>query len=770
LLRVNVLFLNYKHFIKKDVNTMFCKFRLILFLMTATAVAFQVQSSAVSSQEPHQPIAPVREVTDDYFGQIITDPYRWMEEPKSAELADWMKAQNAFTRSHLDRLPMREKIFQSLEAQNNSIVIVSGVRRVGNRYFYFKLAPGDSDRKVYMREGLTGAEKLLVEPQKISAETGKRFSLISFSPSPDGKFLSYLASAGGAELGEIRIVETATGRELADKIGGTRWEAGAWLPDASAILYVRFPELVPNAPPTERYQKRKVYLHKLGDQQENDRAVFGYGVNAGVELDPKLLTFPSIPFGSKYVVMIVNTGVSPNSAFYLAPVESLKNERIPWRKVVDFNDEVGSIEASGAVASDDDLYLLTYKNAARYKVVKTSLQNPDLKNAKTVIEAGEAVLTRTVATRDALYVQQNDGGIGRLLRVDYKTDKVEKLNLPYDGTISNLTADPRESNVIFAMDSWVKAPGLFVYDASKKTITDTGLQPPSKIDTSAYESVQVKVKAADGTLIPLSIFYKKGLKRDGRNLTGMSGYGAYGISSEPRFVPRFFPWLDAGGVVAHAHVRGGGEYGEEWHRAGFKATKPNTWRDFIACAEYLIKEKYTSPEYLAGHGASAGGILIGNAIAERPDLFGAAIINVGLNNMLRYETTANGVPNIPEYGTVKNEADFKNLLAMDAFHKIKPGVKYPAVMLTHGINDPRVEPWLSAKMAARLQAATASSKPILLRIDYDAGHGIGNSRRQMNEEFADIFAFLFEQLSEKNRGQKQGDKVLNNSRVFGEDI
>lgn len=727
-----------------------CNFQLILFLL-ATIVASYIQTSTVRSQELIQPIAPVREVTDDYFGQKITDPYRWMEEPKSTELADWMKAQNAFTRSHLDRLPMREKIFKSLEAQDSSIVSVSGVRRVGNRYFYFKLSPGDSDRKVYMREGLTGAEKLLVEPQKISTETGKRFSLISFSPSPDGKLLSYLASAGGAELGEIRIVETETGRELADKISGTRWEAGAWLPDASAILYVRFSELAPDAPQTERYQKRKVHLHKLGDRHENDRPVFGYGVNEGIELDPKLLTFSSVPFGSKYVFITVNTGVSPNSALYIAPVESLKNERIPWRKIVDFNDEVGSIDSSGAIVNGDDLYLLTYKNAARYKIVKTSLQNPDLSSAKTVIEASEAVLTRMIAARDALYVQQNDGGIGRLLRVDYKTGKWEKLNLPYDGTISNLTADPRESNVLFAMDSWVKAPGLFIYDSTKKAVADTELQPPSKIDTSAYESVQVKVKAADGTLIPLSIFYKKGLKRDGRNLTGMSGYGAYGISSEPRFVPRFFPWLDAGGVVAYAHVRGGGEYGEEWHQAGFKATKPNTWRDFIACAEYLIREKYTSPELLAGHGASAGGILIGNAIAERPDLFGAAVIGVGLNNMLRYETTANGVPNIPEYGTVKNEADFKNLLAMDAFHKIKPGVKYPAVMLTHGINDPRVEPWLSAKMAARLQAATASKKPILLRIDYDAGHGIGNSRRQMNEEFADIFAFLFEQLNGRKR-------------------
>lgn len=709
----------------------------------------------VHSQTTTQPAAPVREVTDDYFGTKITDPYRWMEEPKSAELAEWMKEQNNYTRAQLDGSSYREKFLKQLEAQNSSTVNVSGVQRVGNSYFYFKIAPGDSDRKLFVREGLSGEEKLLVDPQKLSSESGKRFSIISFNPSPDGKLVSYLASAGGAEMGEIRIIETATGRELADRIERTRWAAGSWLPDGSAILYIQFPELAPNVPPTERYQKQKVYLHKLGDKQESDRAVFGYEINTDIKLDPKHLAFPFVPADSKYAFINVNTGVSPNSAYYMAPVESLKSNHIPWRKIIDFSDEVGAYGANGAVVRGDDLYLLTYKNAPRYKVLRVNLNRSYMSEAKTVIETSEAVTTNLVAAKDALYVQQKDGGIGRLLRVDYKTNDVEKVNLPYDGTISGLTADPREAGVIFGMNAWVKTPAFFAYDAKKKSVEDTKLQPPSPIDTSQLESVEVKVKAADGVMIPLSIIYKKDLKRDGKNLAGMSGYGAYGISTEPRLLEQFFPWVEAGGIMAFAHVRGGGEYGEEWHRAGFKSTKPNTWRDFIACAEYLIREKYTSPELLAGHGASAGGILIGNAIAERPDLFGAAIIGVGLNNMLRYETTANGVPNMPEFGSVKDVQGFKDLLAMDAFHKIKPGVKYPAVMLTHGINDPRVEPWLSAKMAARLQASTASGKPVLLRIDYDAGHGIGNSRRQMNEEFADMFAFLFDQF-ENNGGKQNG--------------
>jgi len=722
------------------------KYHFNVFWMAAMVVALTATSLVVRSQTLTQPPAPVKEVTDEYFGTKIVDPYRWMEEPKSAELADWMKAQSDYTRAHLDRLPLREKFLRQLEAQNNAIVNVGGVQRVGNRYFYFKVTPGDNNSKVYVREGLTDEEKMLVDPQKISAESGKRFSIISFSPSPDGKLVAYLASAGGSELGEIRVVETATGSELKDKIDRTRWEAGIWLPDASGFLYIRFQKSEEAASQTERYQKRKVYLHLLGDAPEKDRAVFGYEVSADIKLDPKLLPFPLIPFGSKYAFIAVNSGVSPNSELYVAPVESLKNEQIPWRKIIDFSDEAGAILTSGAAVHGDDLYVLTYKNAPRYKVVRVNLRSSSVSEAKTVVEAGEAVTTDLVAAGDALYVQQNDGGNGRILRIDYKTNKVENLKLPYNGTISGLTADSRETGVIFGMDSWVNPRTLFVYDAEKKTVIDTKLQPPSPIDVSNFESATVKVKSHDGTIVPLSIIHKKGLKRDGKNVAGMSGYGAYGISSQPRFLTPFFPFLEAGGVVAFAHVRGGGEYGEEWHQAGFKQNKPNTWKDFIACAEYLIKEKYTSAQFLAGHGASAGGILIGNAIAERPDLFGAAIIGVGLNNMLRYETTANGVPNIPEFGSVKTEQGFKDLLAMDAFHKIKPGVKYPAVMLTHGINDPRVEPWLSAKMAARLQAATTSGKPILLRIDYDAGHGIGNSRKQVNEEFADMLAFLFEQL------------------------
>lgn len=285
------------------------------------------------------------------------------------------------------------------------------------------------------------------------------------------------------------------------------------------------------------------------------------------------------------------------------------------------------------------------------------------------------------------------------------------------------------------------------YEPSARRSHALELCPPTPDeDLTDVQVSEVKVPSHDGTLVPLSIIHRRGLKFDGSHPTLLNGYGAYGISQTPGSGPMLRAWVERGGVYAVAHVRGGGEYGEEWHRGGFQETKPNTWKDFIACAEYLIRQKYTAPRHLGGLGISAGGILMGRAITERPDLFGAAGIAVGATDMLRFETTANGVPNVAEFGSVKTEAGFRNLLAMSAYHHVKDGVRYPAVLLHTGINDPRVDPWLAAKMTARLQAATASGQPVLLRVDYQNGHGPGVTRQQQLATYADGCAFLFWQL------------------------
>ncbi len=714
-------------------------FRFVL-LTSASLLLFGTSICAQDSP----PKAAIHEVTDTYFGMKIVDPYRWMEDAKSPETAAWMRGQADYTRAYLDRLPMRAQLLKRFEELSETGVRVSGVQRAGNFYFYYRVAPGENDRRLYVREGFKGDERLLVDPDKLSSP-GKRYSIDSYNPSFDGKYVSYTVSIGGSENGEMRVIETATGRDLGERIDRCRFGAGAWLPDNRSFLYNRLQKLAEGAPPTELYQKSRVYLHILGSNPDNDRAVFGYEVNPNIKMEPAPLPFVGVPLGSKYAFALVNSGVSPNSEYYFAPLDKLRETPIPWRRVAALEDEVAGFDLHG-----DDVYFTTYKNTPRFKVIRVNLAQPDLAKADTVFPASEAVVTNIGAAKDALYVQTLDGGMGKLWRVDYKGGAPRPIKLPYDGAGFIGWTDSQTDGLLFGLISWTKSETFFAFDPRTQTAADTTLVPPIPIDLSSIETASVKVKSHDGVMVPLVILYQRGLKRDGTNPTLLDGYGAYGITNtEPFFATGFLPWLERGGVIAMAGVRGGGEYGEEWHLAGKEKTKPNTWKDFIACAEYLINEKYTSAAHLSGMGGSAGGILIGNSITERPDLFGAAIDAVGDNNALRFETTSNGVPNIPEFGSVKTEEGFQALLAMDAYHKVKNGVKYPAVLLTTGINDPRVEPWMSAKMAARLQAATASGKPILLRVDYDAGHGFGSTKKQRNEQNADIYAFLFQQLGSK---------------------
>lgn len=687
------------------------------------------------------PKAPVREVTDSYFGTKIMDPYRWMEDAKSPELAAWMRGQADYTRTYLDRLSLRAELLNRLDQLSGAEVHLSGFQRAGSFYFYFKLMPGENDRRLYMREGLKGSERLLIDPAKLSSP-GKRYSIDSYHPSFDGNYVSYTISIGGSENGEMRIIETASGRDLGERIDRCRLGAGEWLPDNRSFLYNRLQKLEQDAPPTEFFQKSRVYLHTIGSNPDNDRVIFGYGVNPNIMMEPTLLPFAFVPIGSNYVFATVNSGVSPNSEYYFTTPDKLGETPIPWRRIAALDDEIVNTDIHG-----DDLYLITYKNTPRFKVIHVNLHQPDLAKADTVFPASAAVVVNIGTAKDALYVQTLDGGVGKLWRLEYKSGAAKPIKLPYEGTTFIRWTDQQTEGLLFGLTSWTKSVAFFALNPKTDASTDTMFVPRVPIDMSSIETASVKVKSYDGVIVPLVILYRRGLKRDGSNPTLLSGYGAYGINNtEPFFASNFLPWLERGGIIALAGVRGGGEYGEEWHLAGKQKTKPNTWKDFIACAEYLIDEKYTSPAHLSGWGVSAGGILIANSITERPDLFAAAIDQVGDNNALRFETTSTGVPNIAEFGSVKTEEGFKSLLAMDAYHKVKDGVKYPAVLLTTGINDARVEPWMSAKMTARLQAASSSDKPILLRVDYDAGHGIGSTTQQRNELNADIYAFLFQQL------------------------
>jgi prolyl oligopeptidase len=728
--------------------------RPLLILMTVVAVASVYPHAGLCAQpadsttQPAPPVAAVNPVTDEYYGTKVVDPYRYMENLQDPQVQAWIKAQADYTRNELANIPGRAHLLSRIQEFDLAVPKVQAQPLPGDVYLISKRLPGEDVSKLYLRHGLAGDDQLLVDPEKVTlvaANHGKGKNAIQYySPSIDNKYIAVGIAPGGAERDtEMHFFETATGHETSDVILRA-WGGGvSWLPDNHSLVYIKLQKLPPDAPAVEIEQKVRTYLHVLGTDAESDPAVFGYGVVPSISVDPTYQAGVAALPTWDYAVGGINSGVSPNSAYYVQPIADLGKSNSSWSKVADYDDDVSDVEVHG-----DDLYLLTYKNALRYKVLRLDARHPDLATAETIIPAGEAVVSSINPAQDALYVQLLDGGINRILRVPYGPHpKVEEVALPVKGS-AYVANDPRVPGVLLYLTSWAKAYKIYAYNPATGQVTDTKIQPKGRYDDPAnIKSVEVKARSADGTMVPLSITYPKNLKLDGSNPALMEGYGAYGYPSQPYFDSKRLAWYEVGGVYAVCHVRGGGEYGEEWHLAGKGSTKPNTWHDFIACAQYLIDNHYTSSARLAGEAGSAGGILIGRTITERPDLLGAAIDVVGCSDMLRAETTANGLPNVPEFGSTKTEDGFKAVYAMSAYHHVVEGTRYPAVLLETGINDPRVDPWHMAKMTARLQAATTSGKPILLRVDYEGGHGgIGGTEKHAQETLADDWSFLLWQF------------------------
>jgi prolyl oligopeptidase len=712
----------------------------------------QVAPAQTSSDPAHlaPPVAPIKDVIDDYYGTGIHDPYRYMENLKDPEVDAWFKAQNDFTRVTLARIPGRAKLLGRIRELDQSTPQVSARRLPGDAYLIWKRLPTEDVAKVYLRRGLQGEDHLLVNPEKIKLtpedQAKGKNSISGTAVSDDGKLLIVGITPGGSEVNnELHVIELATGRELGDVITHGACAEGqfaSWLPDSRSFVYGRLQDLPAGAPTEQVRQNFRSYLHILGTPEDQDKPVFGSGVVSTINVEPSLIASVVIPRDTAYALGILNGSVTPNSAYYIAPADSVGKSGTPWRKIADFSDGVTDVAVHG-----DDLYLMTYKDAPRSKIVKTNAAQPAIASAQTIIPQGQAVVSEMARAKDALYVQLMDGGASQVIRVPWALNaKTEPVALPFTGTVY-LSTDARIPGALFYATTWTKAFKIYAYDPGSKHVTDTKIQPAGSFDDPGdLESTEVKVPSQDGVLVPLSIVYRKGLKLDGTNPTLLDGYGAYGYSLPPYYLATNLAWFELGGVDAVCHVRGGGEYGEEWHLGGKGPTKPNTWLDFIACAQYLIDHKYTSPARLAGTGASAGGILIGRAITERPDLFGAAIVEVGLEDTLRAELSANGETNIPEFGSVKTEAGFKALLAMSSYDHVKDHTTYPAVLLTTGWNDPRVDPWHLGKMTARLQAASPGGKPVLLRVDYGGGHGSGSGEAEQQEAAADRWSFLLWQF------------------------
>lgn len=702
-------------------------------VLALTAVATLLCAAAASAALPPPPAAKQVPVTDTYWGTTVVDPYRWME-ANGADLQAYLKAQSDRTRRILDAIPGRAQLVtrltQLIDTADSSYDVVL---RKGT-FFYEKTPPGANSAKLYVRSGAAGAERVLIDPD---AMPGPRQAISWFLPSNDGTLVAVGLAAGGSENAVAHVVDVARGTLLPDASERARFGATAWSDDGKAFYYARQQQLPAGAPPTAAYDNVTTYVHVVGRRSSADAPVFGAKVNAAVRPQPTEFAFLGISPETPYASGILINGVSPFQTVYVAPKSALANPATtPWRLVIRPEDKVKSASIHGTT-----VYAVTAKDAPRYKLVSFPVGRT-FAQAKDVIPAGARVIDDISTASDAAYVTERENGLGRIVRVGYD-GSVREIALPVNGTVAGLATEYDRPGFIAQLTSWTRSPLWYRFDPATNALADTRIDRPSPVDYSGIVAEEVMVPARDGTPIPLSIIRRRDLKLDGTNPTLLYAYGSYGISSPPGFSASRMAWLERGGILAVAHVRGGGEYGEEWHLAGKDAKKVNTVTDFIDCAQWMVDKKYTSPAKLGARGGSAGGITMGGAITEAPRLFAAVLDEIPVSDQLRIETTPNGPPNIPEFGTVKTEQGFKNLYATSPVQHVVKGTPYPAVMLTTGINDPRVDPWQAAKMAATLQAATSSANPILLRVDYEGGHGlIGGARTQAVALTADEDAFL----------------------------
>ena len=711
-------------------------------------------SMAASPEAALPPVAEVKNVPGSFHGSVVPDPYRWMEDVKSAQSQTWLAGQSGEARSVLDRIEGREAIAQRLaelaDAQGDAVRSV--MRLPGERYYYLKRKVGEKQFKLMMRRGLASEERLLVDPEAVAQRSGVPHSIDFFKPSWDGKYLVYGMSAGGSENATLYVMKIATGK-LVGTPAPRVYDAGVhWLPDSRSFTYTQTVEMKPDQPVTETYMDARVLWQRLATVQPVE--VLGPTVTPDlglVRLDMgQLYTVP----GSRWVVARTTDTTVPEGKLFFARLADLGTPRVRWQRLATEADKVVDIALQG-----DGLFVMTQANAPRRKVVRIDLRQPvALVQAPVVAaEPKEGVLQGFELTPTALMVQVRQGTQVLLRRYATNTAGADTQGMdqpaPAAGTAFLTSAPAQDSEaLLYGFGSWTEPLRWLRLAGGRNTEVDLGRRnvPPNLPDVVVTD---VQVESHDGVLVPMTVLHRKGLTLDGRNPVLLNGYASYGFTISAFFSTDTMVWIERGGVAAFINSRGSGVHGDEWHRAGFKTTKSNTWKDGIAGAKYLIAKGYGSARTMGITGTSAGGIFVGRAVTEAPELFAAAIFNVGMLDTIRSEESANGITNISEFGSVKDPAEFKALLEMSTYHAVKDGTVYPGVMLVHGMNDPRVDLWQSGKTAARLQAAQVGlPKPgtTLLRLDAQAGHGMGSTHTQRQAMAADMQSFLLWQMGKRS--------------------
>lgn len=713
------------------------------FTLGSLLTILSVLAFAWQADTPSLPGTPKRPVIDEYHSVRVNDDYRWLEDGKNPEVTRWTEAQDRHARALLDPLPLHGKIQQFLKRLSNerspSFYDLENRRGV---LFAMNSQPGQQqDVLLTLRSPNDLSSKhIVVDPNQM--DRTHTTAIQFFVPSIDGSKVVVSLAKGGSEVGTLRVFDVASATVLPDqeeRITGNGGGSAAWSADGSGFYYTRYPHEGERSPRDMNFYEQ-VYFHKLGTPVTDDTYVMGKDFPRIAEIS--LVTSSD----GRYLLLSVENGDGGEYEHFL------RDPAGKWTQLGQFSDQVVAV-----AFGDDALYMLSRAHAPRGKLLRMPLLNPNLKNAITIVPETGAVIqdfSSSLAllrpafsiTAERLYLTELTGGPSEIRIFDHDGHPFGTVPAEPVSSIEQIVP-LAGGKILFANTSWVDPTGWFIFDPTSNQTTVTALRETSPVSFADVEAVREFATSKDGTKVPLNVIRRKETKLNGQNPTVLTGYGGYGLSQTPEFDPSLSAWVAAGGVFAIANLRGGGEFGQEWHEGGNLTHKQNVFDDFIACAEHLLKAGYTNSAKLAIEGGSNGGLLMGAALTQRPDLFHVVVSIAGVYDMLRSETTENGQFNTTEYGSVKNVEQFKALYGYSPYHHVKDGVKYPSVLFTVGENDPRVDPWHSRKMIARLQAANASDNPILLISFLEAGHGgIGSAEDQRIAMESYWLEFIYQHL------------------------
>ncbi|WP_276957280.1 prolyl oligopeptidase family serine peptidase [Allomeiothermus silvanus] len=674
------------------------------------------------------PFTPTTEHVDELHGSKIPDPYRWLEDPNSPQTRAWIEAQNALACRFLQQIPARERLRERLTELWNYPKATPPFKR-GGRYFSFRNSGLQNHNVLYVQESLDAEPRVLLDPNALSSDG--TVALNSVAVSRDGNYLAYALAESGSDWLTWRVREVATGQDLPDELRWSKFSLAAWLPDGSGFFYSRYDEPKEGESYTGANYFQKVYLHRVGTPQSEDVLVYG-------RPDQQEWGFwPQVTHDGRYLVLRVWKGThQENLIFY----RDLQAEGPFIELIPQFEADFTFIGNVGTV-----FYFKTDLDAPRGRIIAIDTENPAREHWKTIVPEGEDLLEQALFTYDRVAAVYLHHAHHRVRFFGRDGTAQGALELPTLGSLFGLSGEPGDPELFFGFTSFLFPLRVYRHDLSVGQTTLL-FDPPLTFDPEGYETRQVFVRSKDGTRVPMFLVHRKGLEPSGQNPTLLYGYGGFNVPLVPNFDPARLAWFEAGGIYAQANLRGGGEYGKEWYRAGTLHQKQNVFDDFIACAEWLIENRWTSPSKLAIQGASNGGLLVGAVMTQRPELFGAALPAVGVMDMLRFHKFTIGWAWVSDYGSPDDPEMFETLLRYSPLHNLKPGTAYPATLITTADHDDRVVPAHSFKFAAALQAAQGGEAPVLIRIQTKAGHGLGKPTRIVIEEKADIYAFLFRVL------------------------